>query len=51
MKDGIKRKMYHGDFFKKKAVKTGSKNIHDAYKRARNDLNKGIQRETISLTN
>ena len=30
--------MYHRDFLKKKAVKTGSIHFHNAYKKARNNL-------------
>ena len=40
----IKRNIYHRDFLKKKAVKTGSSNLHDAYKRARNDVNRLIEK-------
>jgi hypothetical protein len=36
--------IYHRDFLKKKTVKTGSSNLHDAYKRARNDLNRLIEK-------
>ena len=39
----IKRMVFHRDFLKKKAVKTGSVYIHEAYKRARNDVNKLIK--------
>ena len=42
--ENIKRYIYHRDFLKKKAVKTGSSNLHDAYKRARNDLNRLIEK-------
>ena len=42
--ENIKRHIYHRDFLKKKAVKTGSSNLHDAYKRARNDLNRLIEK-------
>ena len=42
--ENIKRHIYHRDFLKKKAVKTGSFNLHDAYKRARNDLNRLIEK-------
>ena len=37
--ENIKQTMRRRDFLKKKAVKTGSKQFHDAYKRTRNDLN------------
>ncbi len=37
--ENIKQTMRQRDFLKKKAVKTGSKQFHDAYKRTRNDLN------------
>jgi hypothetical protein len=42
--ENIKRNIYHRDFLKKKAVKTGSSILHDAYKRARNDLNRLIEK-------
>ena len=35
--------MRQRDYLKKKAVKTGSKNFHDAYRRTRNDLNRLIK--------
>jgi hypothetical protein len=35
--------MKQRDFLKTKAVKTGSKQFHDAYKRTRNDLNRLIK--------
>ena len=35
--------MHRRDFLKKKAVKTGSKQLHDAYKRTRNYLNRLIK--------
>ena len=41
--ENIKRHIYRRDFLQKKAVKTGSSNLHDAYKRARNDLNRLIE--------
>lgn len=42
--DNIKRTMYHRDFLKKKAVKTGSKQFHDAYTKTRNELNRLIKK-------
>ncbi len=39
----IKAKMYHRDFVKKKAVKTGSIHFHNAYKKARNNLSKLVK--------
>ena len=42
--ENIKRHMYHRDFLEKKAVKTESSNLHNAYKRARNDLNRLIEK-------
>ena len=41
--DTIKKSIYHRDFLKKKAVKTGSGNVHEAYKGARNDLNELVK--------
>ena len=41
--DNIRQVMHQTDFLKKKAVKTGSKQFHDAYKRTRNDLNRLIK--------
>jgi L-arabinose isomerase len=41
--ENIKQTMRRRDFLKKKAVKTGSKQFHDAYKRTRNDLNRLIK--------
>ena len=41
--DNIRQVMHRRDFLKKKAVKTGSKQLHDAYKRTRNDLNRLIK--------
>ena len=41
--DSIRQVMHRRDFLKKKAVKTGSKQLHDAYKRTRNDLNRLIK--------
>ena len=35
--------MRRRDFLKKKAVRTGSKQFHDAYKRTRNYLNRLIK--------
>ena len=39
----IKRKIYDRDFLKKKSVKTGSANFYNAYKKARNELNRLIK--------
>jgi hypothetical protein len=39
----IKTKMYHRDFLKKKAIKTGSTHFHNAYKKARNNLSKLVK--------
>ena len=39
----IKISIHHRDFLKNKAVKTKSKYIHEAYKKARNDVNKLIK--------
>ena len=39
----IKRMIFHRDFLKKKAIKTESVCIHEAYKRARNDVKKLIK--------
>jgi hypothetical protein len=36
--------MHRRDFLKRKAVKTGSKQFHDAFTKARNELNKLIKR-------
>ena len=41
--NNIREVMTQRDFLKKKAVKTGSKQFHDAYKRTRNDLNRLIK--------
>ena len=41
--DTVKRSIYHRDFLRKTAVKTGSENVNKAYKRVRNDLNKLIK--------
>ena len=41
--DNIRQVMYRRDFFKKKVAKTGSKQLHDAYKKTRNDLNRLIK--------
>jgi hypothetical protein len=40
--ENIKQTMRRRDFLKKKAIRTGSKQFHDAYKRTRNDLNRLI---------
>jgi ABC-type transporter Mla subunit MlaD len=43
---------YRRDFLKKKAIKTGSKQFHDAYKRTRNNLNRLIKNtNAIYFTN
>ena len=42
--NNIREVMKQRDFLKKKAVKTGSKQFHDAYKRTRNDLNRLIKK-------
>ena len=34
----IKRRIYHGDYLKKEALKTASKHMYETYKRARNEL-------------
>ena len=39
----IKRSIHHRDFLKKKAVKSKSKFTHEAYKKARNEVNKLIK--------
>ena len=41
--DKIKQAMRRRDFLKKKAVKTGSKQFHDAYKSTRNDLDRLVK--------
>ena len=41
--DTIKKSIYHRDFLKRKAVKTGSKYMHEAYKREKNRVNKLIK--------
>ena len=46
--DIVKKNMLHRDYLKKKAVKTGSKNAHDAYKRARNYVNKLVKNTKIN---
>ena len=43
VRDNIRQVMHQRDFLKKKAVKTGSKQLHDAYKRTRNDLSRLIK--------
>ena len=40
----IKNMMHRRDFLKRKAVKTESKQFHDAFTKARNELNKFIKR-------
>jgi hypothetical protein len=40
----IKNLMHRRDFLKRKAVKTGSKQFHDAFAKERNELNKLIKR-------
>ncbi len=48
----IKNMMHRRDFLKRKAVKTGSKQFHDAFTKARNELNKLIKRtKTDYFTN
>ena len=47
--ENIKQTMRRRDFLKKKAVKTGSKHFHDAYKRTRNDLNRLIIKNTKAM--
>jgi hypothetical protein len=50
--ENIKQTMRRRDFLKKKAVKTGSKQFHDSYKRTRNDLNRLIKNtKAIYFTN
>jgi L-arabinose isomerase len=50
--ENIKQTMRRRDFLKKKAVRTGSKQFHDAYKRTRNDLNRLIKNtKAIYFTN
>ena len=39
----IKRSIHHRDFPRKRAVKTKSKYTHEAYKKARNEVNKLIK--------
>ena len=41
--NNIRQVIHQTDFLKKKAVKAGSKQCHDAYKRTRNDLNRLIK--------
>ena len=41
--NNIRQVMRQRDYLKKKAVKTGSKQFHDAYRRTRNDLNRLIK--------
>ena len=44
--------MRRRDFLKKKAIKTGSRQFHDAYKRTRNNLNRLIKNtKAIYFTN
>ena len=43
MTNNIKKQIYHRDFLKKKAIKTGSENMFVAYKKSRNALNKLIK--------
>ena len=43
MTNNIKKQIYHRDFLKKKAIKTGSENMLAAYKKSRNALNKLIK--------
>ena len=43
MTDSIKKQIYHRDFLKKKAIKTGSENMFVAYKKSRNAVNKLIK--------
>ncbi|XP_028416157.1 uncharacterized protein LOC114539748 [Dendronephthya gigantea] len=48
----IKNLMHRRDFLKRKSVKTGSKQIHDAFRKARNELNILIKRtKTNYFTN
>ncbi len=48
----IKNMMHRRDFLKRKAVKTGSKQFHDAFTKVRNELNKLIKRtKTDYFTN
>jgi hypothetical protein len=50
--ENIKQTMRRRDFLKKKAIKTGSKHFHDAYKRTRNYLNRLIKNtKAIYFTN
>ena len=39
----IQTKIYHRDFLKKKAIKTGPTHFHNAYKKARNNLSKLVK--------
>jgi hypothetical protein len=41
--NNIKQIMRQRDYLKKKVVKTGSKQFHDAYRRTRNDLSRLIK--------
>ena len=41
--ENIKKSMHNRDYLKKKAVKSGSRNVHEAYKRARNEVNKLVK--------
>jgi len=43
MTNNIKKQIYHREFLKKKAIKTGSENMFVAYKKSRNTLNKLIK--------
>ena len=43
MTNNMKKQIYHRDFLKKKAIKTGSENMFVAYKKSRNALNKLIK--------
>ena len=43
MTNNIKKQLYHRDFLKKKAIKTGFENMFVAYKKSRNALNKLIK--------
>ena len=44
----IKNKIYNRDFLKKKAIKTGSERTYEAYKKARNELNKLVKKRKAS---
>jgi hypothetical protein len=44
------KKIRNRDYLKKKAVKTGSLYMHQAYKKARNEVTKNIKQANTSCT-